>query len=180
VRIPEPASGDVVDVIIEDHRLIEELLRQLRDASGDREAARADLADLLIAHGEAEEQEVYPTLARKRAITKDVVEHGQREHSQANGALLALLECKGTDTARFDKAVEELGAAVYHHLSEEEQGILNSARAEVGAQARAALGKAFLAARNRMLGEGVGSVESARAIVERDARRGRLVEDGDG
>ena len=53
-EIPRPTSGDVVELILEDHRLFESLLRDLRDATADREAARATLSAVLIAHGEAE------------------------------------------------------------------------------------------------------------------------------
>src|SRR6476620_7749321 len=69
--LPRPTAGDVVELILDDHRLFEDLLRQLRDTTADREAARQALADVLIAHGEAEEQEVYPKLVRKDAIDTD-------------------------------------------------------------------------------------------------------------
>ena len=74
--IPRPTAGDVVDLILDDHRLFEDLLRQLRDATADREAARAALAAVLIAHGEAEEAEVYTALVRKDAIGSHEAEHG--------------------------------------------------------------------------------------------------------
>ena len=66
--LPRPTTGDVVDLILDDHRLFEDLLRQLRDATADREAARSALAAVLVAHGEAEEAKVYPSLVRKDAI----------------------------------------------------------------------------------------------------------------
>ena len=90
-HIPRPVAGDVVEVIIDDHRMIETLLRELRDASADRAAARETLADLLIAHGESEEQVVYPTLRKKHAISGDEAHHGYVEHAAGNEALLALL-----------------------------------------------------------------------------------------
>ena len=92
--LPRPTTGDVVDLILDDHRLFEDLLRQLRDATADREAARSALAAVLVAHGEAEEAEVYPALVRKDAIEADEAEHGEHEHAEGNEALLALLECR--------------------------------------------------------------------------------------
>ena len=130
-EIPRPTAGDVVDLILDDHRLFEALLRDLRDATADREAARAALAAVLIAHGEAEEAKVYPSLERKDAITAHEAEHGEEEHAEGNEALLALLECKGTDTQKFDDAVEDLATALNHHIGEEEQTILNPARTDV-------------------------------------------------
>jgi hemerythrin-like domain-containing protein len=173
-EIPRPTSGDVVDLIVADHRLLEDLLRDLRDATADREAARTALAELLIAHGESEEQHVYPTLKRKRAITEHEKEHGEEEHAEGNEALLALLECKGTDTQKFDDAVEELATALNHHIGEEEQTILNPARTEVSQDVRQDLGRTWVQARNGMLDEGCASVDQVRTIVERAVAEGTL------
>lgn len=171
---PRPTSGDAVELILEDHRHFESLLRVLRDANSDREAARAALSDALIAHGEAEESEVYPQLRRKRAITKGEEEHGEEEHAEGNQALLALLECKGTDTQKFDDAVEQLATALNHHIGEEEQTILNAARSDVGEEVRQRLGAAWAAKRNQLLDEGCGSIEHVREIVERAEDKGLL------
>lgn len=172
--IPRPTSGDVVDLILDDHRLFEALLRDLRDATADRAAARAAFSAVLVAHGEAEEAEVYPRLERKDAISEEEVEHGEHEHAEGNEALLALLECVGTDTQKFDDAVEKMAEALMHHLGEEEQTILNPARTEVSEQVRADLGMAFLAARSRHLDADCGSIDTVREIVERDRRQGKL------
>jgi len=173
-EIPRPSSGDVVDLIVADHRLLEDLLRDLRDATADRAAARTALAELLIAHGESEEEHVYPTLKRKRAITEHEKEHGEEEHAEGNEALLALLECKGTDTQKFDDAVEELATALNHHIGEEEQTILNPARTEVSQDVRQDLGRTWVRARNGMLDEGCASVDQVRTIVERAVAEGTL------
>ncbi len=176
-EIPRPISGDVVDLIIDDHRLFEALLRELRDATADREAAREALAHVLIAHGEAEEEKVYTQLNRKRAITKHEAEHGEEEHAEGNEALLALLECKGTDTQKFDDAVEELAKALNHHIGEEEQTILNPARTEVSEAVRQDLGVAWATRRNQLLEEGAGSITNVRAIVARAHKEGLLPAD---
>jgi hemerythrin superfamily protein len=176
-EIPRPTSGDVVDLILDDHRLVEALLRELRDATADREPAREALAHVLIAHGEAEEEKVYTQLNRKRAITKHEAEHGEEEHAEGNEALLALLECKGTDTQKFDDAVEELAKALNHHIGEEEQTILNPARTEVSEAVRQDLGVAWATRRNQLLEEGAGSITNVRAIVARAHKEGLLPAD---
>jgi hemerythrin superfamily protein len=175
--LPRPTTGDVVDLILDDHRLLEDLLRQLRDATADREAARSALAAVLVAHGEAEEAEVYPALVRKDAIEAGEAEHGEHEHAEGNQALLALLECRATDTQKFDDAVEELATALNHHIGEEEQTILNPARTDVDEATRRRLGLAFAAARNQQLDAGAGAVDNVRRIVERDQRQGKLDDD---
>jgi hemerythrin superfamily protein len=175
--IPRPIEGDVVDLILDDHRLFESLLRDLRDATADRVAARAALAAVLIAHGEAEEAKVYAQLNTKRAITKGEAEHGEEEHAEGNEKLLALLECKGTDTQKFDDAVEELATALNHHIGEEEQTILNPAKTEVSEQVRQDLGVAWATMRNQLLDENAGTIENVRRIVAKAHREGLLPAD---
>ncbi|MGB3763343.1 MAG: cation-binding protein, partial [Ornithinimicrobium sp.] len=77
--IPRPTSGDVVDLILTDHRLFESLMRDMRDSTADRAAAREAFAQVLIAHGEAEEEKVYPNLTNKDAIDAEDAEHGEHE-----------------------------------------------------------------------------------------------------
>ncbi|CAN5612634.1 hemerythrin domain-containing protein [soil metagenome] len=172
--IPRPTSGDVVDLILDDHRLFESLMRDMRDATADRAAARSAFADVLIAHGEAEEEKVYPRLQRKDAIDAEEAEHGEHEHAEINEALLALLKCVGTDTAKFDDAVEEMNEVLQHHLSEEEQTILNPARTEVSSTVRANLGMDFIEARSAHLDARAGRIENVQTIVDRAHRQGKL------
>ena len=50
IEIPRPTSGDVVELILTDHRLFEDLLRECRRPEADRDAARTALAEVLVAH----------------------------------------------------------------------------------------------------------------------------------
>ena len=67
IDLGRPLQGDVVDLILDDHRRFEALLRDLRDSSQDRDAVRRAFAALHVAHAEAEEKHVYPKLERKNA-----------------------------------------------------------------------------------------------------------------
>jgi Hemerythrin HHE cation binding domain len=174
IDLGRPVSGDVIDLILDDHRLFESLLRDLRDTSNDRDAVREAFATLHVAHAEAEEKHVYPKLRRKDAIGEHEAEHGQEEHAEGHEALLAVLELKGTDTQAFDDAVEKLTAAISHHLAEEELTILNPAREEVGPQVRAELGEQFARERNAQVDAGCGSVDNVRRIVEAARKAGVL------
>ena len=180
IDLGRPVSGDVVDLILDDHRRFEHLLRQLRDSSADRDTVRQAFAALHVAHAEAEEKYVYPTLRKKRAIGEHEAHHGEEEHAEGNQAMLAVLELKGTDSQAFDDAVEELATAINHHLTEEELTILNPAREEVGAAARAQLGVEFLTERNAQLDADCGRIENVRAIVARDEQKGLLDEEEQG
>jgi hypothetical protein len=169
-----PVSGDVIELILEDHRRFESLLRQLRDSSTDRDAVRRVFAALHVAHAEAEEKHIYPVLRKKRAIGDHEEEHGKEEHAEGNEALLALLELSGTDTQAFDDAVEELARRVYHHLTEEELTILNPAREDVSEKVRAELGVAFAEERAAQIDADCGRLENVRSLVARAEREGVL------
>ncbi len=159
IDLGRPVQGDVIDLILDDHRRFEALLRDLRDSSSDRDAVRRALATLHTAHAIAEERHVYPRLRKRDAITEHEAEHGEEEHAEGHEALLAVLELKGTDTAAFDDAVEELAKVINHHLTEEELTILNPAREEVGDRLKNELGQAFATERNQQIDDGCGSVD---------------------
>ena len=178
IDLGRPIQGDVVELILDDHRRFEALLRDLRDSSSDRDAVRRAFATLHVAHAEAEEKYVYPKLRNKHAVGAHEADHGVEEHAEGNEALLAVLELKGTDTQAFDDAVEELARLVNHHLTEEELTILNPAREEVGAQARAELGEQFASERNRQIDADCGRIENVRRLVA-EARKAGLLDDED-
>jgi len=173
-EIPRPSSGDVLERILEDHRLFEDLLRQARRNDTDRSAARRALAEVLVAHARSEEEKVYPTLRKDRAITDHEEEHGEEEHAEILEALLTFLEVEGTDTQEYDDALEDLATVVNHHSNEEEQTILNPAREEVSVQEREQLGSAWLARRNELLEQGSASPEQVAALLEEAVDEGTL------
>ncbi len=164
--IPRPEQGDVVELILEDHRLFESVLRELRNEQNDRDALRQQMAELLVAHGEAEESQVYPQLERKDAIDEEEAEHGKKEHDEGYETLLPLLEATELYDEDFSQNLHEFSETLLHHLDEEERDILNPAREDVSEDDRARLGAAWLGERNRMLDEGCGSVEQVRALVD--------------
>ena len=177
IELGRPVSGDVIDLILEDHRRFEDLLRQLRDSSRDRDAVRLAFSTLHVAHARAEEKHVYPTLRRKDAISDHEAEHGEEEHAEGHEALLKVLELKGTDTQAFDDAVEDLATAVNHHITEEELTILNPARDDVAEKVRAELGESFATERNKLIDDDCGGLENVRRIVKRAEKQGLLVDE---
>ncbi|MDI3419104.1 hemerythrin domain-containing protein [Streptomyces luteolus] len=159
------ASTDVVELILDDHRRMEELFRKMRSVEAERADALRKFADLLVAHALAEEHEVYPALKRFRDVDNDEVEHGVEEHADGNKALLALLEVKGVGGDDWDERLEKLVEAVTHHTDEEERTILNGARENVPMERREELGAAFTKERAKNLDEGCGSLDNVRRIV---------------
>jgi hemerythrin superfamily protein len=168
--LERPTGGDVVELILADHRTFEALLRTLRDSTADRDAARRAFATLHVAHAEAEELKVYPVLRKRDAITADEEDHGEEEHARGNEALLDVLEAEDLEGADFDEQVEKLAEVVNHHLTEEELTILNPAREEVDDAVLRRLGSDFAAERNRLIDAGCGEIENVRGLVaEADA-----------
>lgn len=172
--IPRPTSGDVLERILQDHRLFEDLLRLARRNDTDREAARRALAEVLVAHARSEEETVYPSLRRARAIGGHEEEHGEEEHAEILEALLEFLRARGTDTQKYDDALEELATVVNHHSNEEEQTILNPSRDDVSLERREELGIAWLTRRNQLLEEGCASEEQVAALLDEAVDEGVL------
>ena len=175
--IPHPTSGDITDLIAADHRLFEDLMRDMRDVSADRDGARSAFAALLIAHSEAEEEVVYPKLVRRDVIEGEEEHHGEKEHAATNEALLHLLQAKGTDTQKFDDAVEAVAEVLNHHIGEEEQTILNPAREDASEELRQQLGADWAARRNELLEDGAGSLEQVESLVKQAYEDGLLPND---
>ena len=171
IEIPRPTEGDVVDLILADHRLFEDLLHQLRDKTQDRVAVRRALADVVAAHAEAEEKHVYPALVRKKAVEEDDVEHSTHEHLEGNQALLELLEVEDVQSEDFDEAIENLTKALAHHLDEEEREILNPARTDVEDSVKQDLGKKWAEERNHQLDAHAGEPDNLRKLIEEEKKR---------
>jgi len=176
IDLGRPAEGDVIELILDDHRRFEELLRRLRDSSEDRDAVRHAFSRLHVAHAVAEEENVYPTLRRKDAIDEHEAEHGEEEHAEGHEALLAVLESDQVEGEDFEDLVEELAKVVNHHLTEEELTILNPARDDVADDSRRELGTAFATRRNELLDGGAGSLDDVRRIVAKAREDGLLDE----
>lgn len=113
--------GDVLDLLVAEHREVEELLRRVRHA-GDAPTRRA-LADILIVHlvrhSLAEEVYVYPVLRDHLVHGAESVEHDRDEHDELE-YLLRDLESVDAADPRFMHVVVELQAVLTHHMADEE------------------------------------------------------------
>lgn len=118
--------SDVIEILEEDHREIEEMFQQLEALSGqssdDAVAKRKELVQQvtmeLARHSVAEEVIVYPPVASK--ISEDEAEHAKKEHAEAEEHLAAL-EKLDPDSAEFESELAELMKDIRHHIEDEEQ-----------------------------------------------------------
>lgn len=167
-------GDDVVELILADHREFEELLRELRNREQERATRLAELADLLVAHAEAEEDEVYPNLQRRAPEDEEEIAHGAEEHADGHVALLAAIVAVDEDDGSFEEALEELSETVLHHVDEEERDVLNAARENVPDEVRGELGRAFRRRRAELLDGHPGAEVHVRELIERARQDGLL------
>lgn len=129
-------ASDAVTLIMNDHRLMEQLFERLRAGSGDRQLLLDEIAARLTAHSHAEELRVYPSLPAEQA------HHGADEHHEAERMLHDLQRMGPEDEAFADK-LDDFIAAVAHHVEEEETSMLPALRESVDDARLAELGAAF-------------------------------------
>jgi len=143
-------TGDVVDLIMKDHRELERLFDTLLNEPDKRAGLVPLMTTLLTAHSRAEESEVYP--AARAAGGEDDVEHSQKEHLEADQLARKVAETD-PDSEDFEAALRALVDAVTHHVEEEETTVLPGMRERIDSARREELGEAFLAAREDHLGD---------------------------
>ncbi len=142
--------GDVVDLILSDHRELEKIFDTLLNEPEKRAGLVPVMTTLLTAHSRAEESEVYP--AAREAGGEDDVEHSQKEHLEAD-QLAEKVATTDPTSPDFPTALKELIDAVKHHVEEEEKTVLPGIRTRVEEAERVRLGEAFLKAREQHLGD---------------------------
>jgi hemerythrin superfamily protein len=116
---------DVIEVLVHDHREVEEMfgeLERLRGATSDEDRQRRkDLADQvtieLVRHSVAEEVLVYPKVASK--VSEEEVEHAREEHAEAEETM-ARMEKLDADDPAFDDELATLMKEIRHHIEDEE------------------------------------------------------------
>lgn len=113
---------DVIDVLVTDHREVQELLGQIHSTTDAEQ--RRDLTDQLIAelvrHSVVEEMYVYPAMRDHLPSGDEAVEHDTREHKQLEKTMKAL---EGADASgpEFLDLIEKLEATLGDHIRDEEE-----------------------------------------------------------
>jgi hemerythrin superfamily protein len=119
------SQQDMIDVLVEDHREVQELFRQLETGDGDPQHRR-NLADAmtaeLVRHSVAEEEYLYPTARQVLPDGDNEADHEIEEHAEVE-RLLKDLEGVPADDPRFDELVRKVIDDVRHHLDEEEKDL---------------------------------------------------------
>jgi hemerythrin superfamily protein len=121
--------ADAIALLEQDHREVEGLYAQFKDA--DSNAEKADLARkiclALTVHAEIEEAILYPR-AKKVLDESDLVDEAEVEHASAK-QLIAEIEEMTPRERLFDAKVKVLIEYVKHHVQEEENELFPQLRA---------------------------------------------------
>jgi hemerythrin superfamily protein len=134
-------ASDAVTLIRNDHRILEDLFKQVSEGSGDRQELLEEIATLLTAHSRAEEQEVYPAIAAAAPDRSTRIEHATHEHDEAEELLENALQ--SLDSPEFDDIFAEFVEVVTHHVEAEETEVLPALRDAVDPATLDRLGAAF-------------------------------------
>ena len=148
----EPSGReDVVDLIMHDHREVQDLFRQVQ-AVPFADPRRRTLADQIIVelvrHSVAEEMYVYPAMRAHLAGGDALADHEIAEHARAE-EILAQLEGLEPAHPKFDELMAQLIAEINHHIAEEENESLPALRSAVSNDTMVSLGEKFRSAKKR-------------------------------
>ncbi|MFI9150233.1 hemerythrin domain-containing protein [Streptomyces sp. NPDC053367] len=142
-------ADDLITMVTTDHRELKRLFDMMKSDRSSRPLALPLAVAMLEAHSEAEEDRIYPVVA-KEAGEKAEVEHAAEEHHEAESQGKHLLEMDW-ESEEFDRALEEWIGAVEHHIEEEENDVLPALREAVDSDRLRELGLQFAARRARKL-----------------------------
>ena len=136
---------DVIAILEQDHREVEEMFAELESLRGDSSeeatARRRELTEQvtaeLVRHSVAEEVIVYPEVEDK--VSEEEAEHAREEHAEAEETLKRLEKLDPGDPA-FDDELSTLMEEVRHHIEDEEGEMFAHMRQVIDAEELRKLG----------------------------------------
>ncbi len=157
-----------IDMLEQDHRIVEELFDEIEDAADARvrEQLFAELADALAVHMALEEQNFYP--ACRTDATEDTLLESLQEHLQAKRLLADLIDMDASDEgfmAKIDVLEEEIRA----HIREEERVLFPLAKRLLGDEMLLAIGNTMIVRRVELESEGEACLQIAEETEEAPA-----------
>ena len=143
------ATGiDAIDLLISDHREVEELFSQYERATDPAEQTKIvhTVIHELAVHGEIEELLFYPRVRTSVADGISLADEAVDEHLEIKKTLNALDKMSAGDDG-FDVRMKELMAEVRHHVEEEESDMFPRIREALSPDALTSLGTSLRAAK---------------------------------
>lgn len=121
----EGRARSVVDIIIDDHREVQQMFNQARQETDPTEFQRlvSTVVAELVRHSVAEEQYLYPALREHVEGGDDIADHEIAEHSEAEEVMKEMEGLDADDPQLRDK-FNALVDDVTHHIEDEESDAL--------------------------------------------------------
>jgi hemerythrin superfamily protein len=146
--------NDIVDLILEDHKPLKELIKTLKDPGSSFEqkvSAYGEFAPLLVCHAKPEELTLYVFMKRNKEMRSEAME-GDVEHGLADQLLEEIKRTNDKDL--WAAKVKVLAELVEHHIQEEESDLLPDFKKHSEKSDREKLGQVFLTQKIAMLEQG--------------------------
>jgi hypothetical protein len=163
-------SADIRDLILRDHEELLSLLGKLTEArsAATRSRILKQLASAAPAHDKPEERTVYAALKRASEESADIAHEGKVEHGLVSGLLKTLLRMRDLGSPKAKAHADVLKELLEHHIEEEHAEMFVQLERDFDADERAALGAAYLAARQAFI-----SKQGARKPARKSSSRRR-------
>ena len=144
---------DSIDLLVAQHRTMENLLRKVLDASDAtvRTTLFQEAGDELTTHLSAEEVLFYPAVKARR--TEDILLESLEEHLSLKRLLADLLVLAPSERT-FEPKFKVLKEQVEHHHKEEEEHLFPKVRTLLDARERELLGSQMMAHQEQLRQEG--------------------------
>ncbi len=140
----ETSKSDIVDIILEDHKPLKQLIKIMKNSDKSQEerfSAFEEFAPTLIAHAKPEEETLYVFMKNDEDLKEEGYE-GDVEHSLADQLVE---EIKRTTEPDLKSArIKVLAELVEHHIEEEEEELLPDFKKSSDVRDRNSLGSEFL------------------------------------
>ncbi len=156
---------NAIDMLQQDHRLVEELFGAIEDSrdAREREELFDELADALAVHADLEEHIFYP--ACRSEDTEAALLAALQEHLQAKRLLADLLDMDPMDEV-FMAKMKVLKESILAHVRQEEGEIMPQARRLLGDDMLMALGNEMIVRRVELEMEGEPRLEIPSQVDE--------------
>lgn len=131
--MPNNASApiDAVELLIQQHREVEEMFERFENMTDRAKVSKKKLADeicnALIMHTTIEEEIFYPATREASDDTEDMVDEAVVEHASAKDLIAQIMEMDPGDEL-YDAKVKVLGEMIEHHVKEEEEEMFPKTR----------------------------------------------------
>lgn len=113
-------ARDLIQLLTDDHRQVEEIFGRIHSGEGDRRELVAELVRELSRHDHVERGIVYPIIQHTVHAGRTFVARAVEEHQRIVEILVGLDGAEDVDSAQAREALGELRAEVAGHVAEEE------------------------------------------------------------